>query len=77
MEEDTSIIANGAAAISKKWIKRKELIERCANYKEPLEYIKNIDLMLQRQHDFWNPPKSRKNAIDSETTESIALKLDD
>ena len=77
MEEDTSIIANGAAAISKKWIKRKELIERCANYKEPLEYVKNIDLMLQRQHDFWNPPKSRKNTIDSETTESIALKLDD
>ncbi len=77
MEEDTSIIANGAAAISKKWIKRKNLIERCANYKEPLEYVKNIDMMLERQHDFWNPTKSHKKAIDSESTESIALKLDD
>lgn len=53
MEEDTSIIANGAAAISKKWEADKNLITRCANYKEPLEYIKNIDLMLARQADFW------------------------
>ena len=77
MEEDTSIIANGAAAISKKWIKRKNLIERCANYKEPLEYVKNIDLMLERQYEFWNGKSSRKSAIDAENVASIALKLDD
>ena len=53
MEEDTSIIASGANAISKKWEADKNLITRCANYKEPLEYIKNIDLMLSRQADFW------------------------
>jgi len=53
MEEDTSIIANGANAISKKWNKKQNLITRCANYKEPLEYVKHIDEMLKRQHDFW------------------------
>ena len=77
MEEDTSIIANGAAAISKKWIKRKNLIERQANYKEPLEYVKNIDLMLERQHEFWNPTSSRKRVVDAESADSISLKLDD
>lgn len=53
MEEDTSIIANGANGISKKWNKSKNLITRCANYKEPLEYVKHIDEMLKRQKDFW------------------------
>lgn len=53
MEEDTSIIANGANAISKKWDKRCNLITRCANYKEPLEYVKHIDEMLERQAQFW------------------------
>ena len=53
MEEDTSIIANGANAISKKWNKKLNLITRCANYKEPLEYVKHIDEMMKRQHDFW------------------------
>ena len=53
MEEDTSIIANGANAISKKWDKRRNLITRCANYKEPLEYVKHIDEMLERQAKFW------------------------
>ena len=53
MEEDTSIIANGANAISKKWDKRRNLITRCANYKEPLEYVKHIDEMLERQAQFW------------------------
>ena len=53
MEEDTSIIANGANAISKKWNKKRNLITRCANYKEPLEYVKHIDEMMKRQHDFW------------------------
>lgn len=64
MEEDTSVIANGAAAISKKWTKRKNLIERCANYKEPLEYVKNIDLMLARQSAFWSgkPKTAAKRA---------------
>lgn len=54
MEEDTSILANGANGISKKWDKDKNLITRCANYKEPLEYVKHIDEMLKRQRDFWN-----------------------
>ncbi len=53
MEEDTSILACGANAISKKWEKDKNLITRCANYKEPLEYVKCIDSMLKRQADFW------------------------
>lgn len=53
MEEDTSIIANGANAISKKWNKKLNLITRCANYKEPLEYVKHIDEIMKRQHDFW------------------------
>lgn len=53
MEEDTSIIANGANAISKKWQAKKQLITRCANYKDPLEYIKHIDEMLDRQYKFW------------------------
>ncbi len=53
MEEDTSIIANGANGISKKWDKKKNLITRCANYKEPIEYIKHIDEMMQRQRNFW------------------------
>lgn len=53
MEEDTSIIANGANGISKKLEIEKQLITRCANYKEPLEYIKSIDLMLERQKKFW------------------------
>lgn len=54
MEEDTSILANGANGISKKWDKDKMLITRCGNYKDPLEYIKNIDKMLSRQYDFWH-----------------------
>lgn len=54
MEEDTSIIANGANGISKKLDRKKQLITRCANYKEPLEYVNHIDLMLERQRDFWN-----------------------
>lgn len=57
MEEDTSILAAGAAAISKKYTKKINLIERCANYKEPLEYIKNIDLMLENQYKFWTGKK--------------------
>lgn len=54
MEEDTSIIANGANGISKKFDGKINLITRCANYKEPLEYIKSIDLMLERQCKFWD-----------------------
>ncbi|MDE6302201.1 MAG: coproporphyrinogen dehydrogenase HemZ [Clostridia bacterium] len=53
MEEDTPIIANGANGISKKIDRDINLITRCANYKEPLEYIKSIDLMLDRQKEFW------------------------
>lgn len=54
MEEDTSILAAGANAISKKWESDRNLITRCANYKEPLEYVKHIDMMLARQAEFWN-----------------------
>lgn len=53
MEEDTSILAAGAAAISKKWTKSRNLIERNANFKEPLEYIKNFDSVIERQRKFW------------------------
>lgn len=53
MEEDTSILAMGAAAISKKWSKDLNLIERNANYKEPLEYIKHFDTVLEKQTKFW------------------------
>jgi len=53
MEEDTSILANGANGISKKWDKSINLITRCANYKEPLEYIKHFDEMLNKQRSFW------------------------
>lgn len=53
MEEDTSVLANGAAAISKKWTADKNLIERCANYKEPLEYIGHFDSVLEKQRAFW------------------------
>jgi len=54
MEEDTSILANGANAISKKYQRDINLITRCANYKEPLEYIKHFDEVLRKQSDFWN-----------------------
>lgn len=60
MEEDTSIIANGANGISKKWNKKKNLITRCANYKEPIEYIKHFDEMLSRQKNFWLDNKTIK-----------------
>ena len=53
MEEDTSILAMGAAAISKKWSKDLNLIERNANYKEPLEYVKHFDTVLEKQRKFW------------------------
>ena len=53
MEEDTSILAMGAAAISKKWSKDLNLIERNANYKEPLEYVKNFETVLEKQRKFW------------------------
>ena len=53
MEEDTSILAMGAAAISKKWSKDLNLIERNANYKEPLEYVKNFKIVLEKQRKFW------------------------
>ncbi len=53
MEEDTSIIASGAAAISKKWTASKNLIERNANFKEPLEYVKHFDTVMSRQKEFW------------------------
>ena len=53
MEEDTSVFAAGAAAISKKVTRSINLIERNANYKEPLEYVKHFDEVLARQKAFW------------------------
>lgn len=53
MEEDTSVLAAGAAAISKKLTRRINLIERNANYKEPLEYVKHFDTVMERQRNFW------------------------
>jgi oxygen-independent coproporphyrinogen-3 oxidase len=53
MEEDTSILAMGAAAISKKWDKSINLITRNANYKEPLEYVKHFDVVMDKQRAFW------------------------
>jgi oxygen-independent coproporphyrinogen-3 oxidase len=53
MEEDTSILAAGAAAISKKWDKSINLITRNANYKEPLEYVKHFDVVMDKQRAFW------------------------
>ncbi len=52
MEEDTSILAAGAAAISKKVTRSINLIERCANFKEPLEYVKHFDEVLKKGGDF-------------------------
>ncbi len=53
MEEDTTVFAAGAAAISKKVTPAVNLIERNANYKEPLEYVKHFDTVMQKQKDFW------------------------
>ena len=53
MEEDTTVFAAGAAAISKKVTPAINLIERNANYKEPLEYVKHFDTVMRRQNDFW------------------------
>ena len=53
MEEDTTVFASGAAAISKRVTPSKNLIERCANYKEPLEYVKHFDAVMARQRAFW------------------------
>ena len=53
MEEDTTVFAAGAAAISKKVTPAINLIERNANYTEPLEYVKHFDTVMQKQKDFW------------------------
>ncbi len=53
MEEDTTIYAAGAGSISKRVINERNFIERSANYKEPLEYVKHFDQIVERQHNFW------------------------
>lgn len=53
MEEDTTVFAAGAAAISKKVTPSINLIERNANYKEPLEYVKHFDTVMEKQKAFW------------------------
>ncbi len=57
MEEDTSIMAAGAGAISKKFTKAKNLIERQANCKEPSDYVTRFDEMLNGQLSFWSEKK--------------------
>ena len=53
MEEDTTVYAAGAGAISKKVTPEHNLIERSANFKEPLEYVKHFDEVMARQRRFW------------------------
>ena len=53
MEEDTSVLAAGAAAISKKVTPSINLIQRNANFKEPLEYVKHFEEVMSRQRAFW------------------------
>ena len=53
MEEDTTVYAAGAGAISKKVTPERNLIERSANFKEPLEYVKHFDEVMARQRRFW------------------------
>ena len=55
MEEDTTVFAAGAAAISKKVTPALNLIERNANYKEPLEYVRHFDTVMEKQRAFWTP----------------------
>ena len=53
MEEDTSIIACGAGAITKV-IKNRELIVRKFNFKEPKEYILRFDEIIEKTKEFWS-----------------------
>ena len=52
MEEDTTIIACGAGAVTKV-IKNKDLIVRKFNFKEPKEYILRFDEILDKTQEFW------------------------
>lgn len=54
MEEISSIIAIGANAISKRYIKNLNRIERCANVKNIQEYIDRIDEMINRKIELFN-----------------------
>lgn len=54
MEEISSIIAVGANAISKRYIKDLNRIERCANVKNIQEYIDRIDEMINRKIELFN-----------------------
>ena len=53
MEEDTSIIACGAGAVTKV-IKNKDLIVRKFNFKEPKEYILRFDEVIEKTKEFWS-----------------------
>lgn len=54
MEENTSIIANGAGAISKRLFKDEDRLERLANMKNAKEYIERFDEHIQKQRSFWS-----------------------
>lgn len=61
MEEDTSVLACGAGAISKKFSPRINLIERQANCKEPADYVKRFEEMLSKQKEFWEKNSENKS----------------
>ena len=54
MEENTSIIATGAGAISKRLYKTEDRLERLANMKNAKEYIERFDENIKKTIDFWN-----------------------
>ena len=51
MEEIQTILAVGAGASTKLVDNKNSRLERIFNYKLPLEYIKNFDLMLEKKDD--------------------------
>ncbi|NLZ25900.1 MAG: radical SAM protein [Clostridiales bacterium] len=57
MEENTSILAAGANAISKKFTNDENLIERQAHVKEPGEYINRFDEIIKKTKEFWDYDK--------------------
>lgn len=53
MEENTTVYAAGAGAISKRVTPSLGLIERSANFKEPLEYVRHFDEVMSRRRAFF------------------------
>ena len=55
MEENTSILACGAGAISKRLYQKEDRLERLANMKNAKEYIERFDDNIKKTIDFWQP----------------------